>query len=139
MYDEVVSAVQNDVEAVNRQWQDPENLSAIGLRLALNFEKLGDLVTESESIMDAAKSDYDHHIDTRTLELVKTMDNDTGKLYGAGVAKQMAEAEYHEEWVAYLETKRKYGRVQRKRQAVEKIMDQVRSRVSLIKGDIRNA
>lgn len=134
---DLVEEIRKDEEAINRHWTDPEMLSAIILRLSIKSSTLGELVTESENAMDRAESFYKHKIDTRTLDLRTETDSETGKKYAVGVAEVLARVEVEEDKETYLERKRVYQTLKRKREDLEKVIDAARSRLSLIKGDIQ--
>lgn len=127
---DIIQKIDADCEAINRKWEDPEGLSVIILRLALSNKTLGDLVSMAEYEMDVARAHYEHARESRKLELVKAK-------MGAGVAESTAKVETDDQLQDALETKRKYGLLRRKRDSLNTIIDATRSRLSLIKGDIR--
>lgn len=128
----MIERVNEAMEAINRHWADPENLSALILKLSLIYGELGDLVTEAEFEMDSVKERYDYDVATRILELVEEGSS-------VAAAEPRAKQEYRQGFREQLTAKKNYGILKRKRDSVEKVIDASRSRLSLIKSDIRNS
>lgn len=131
--DDLITKIDSDIQAIARNWANPDGLSGIMLRLAKNNSYLGDLVTEAEAAMDEAKHEYEHLLDTRALGLMD--DQKVSKTY----AESKAKIEFKPDFENYLTAKKNYGLLKRKRDSLDTIIDTARSRLSLIKGDIRNA
>jgi|ERR1019366_7876786 hypothetical protein len=127
---DVIKQIDEDLEAINRHWEDPNELSALILRLSLRYGDLGDLVTEAELEMDEQKATLDY---TQADLIRKSLNLDQTAAWSAANAK----AETQEQIKSYLTAKASYGKLKRKRDSVEKIIDAARSRLSLIKSDIR--
>jgi len=128
--EQIVQDITDSIGAVNKYWADPEMLSAINLRISLAYEGLGNLVTDAESAMDDLKHDYELNVDQLKLSYVQEGDSAT-------VAESKAKIELALDYKAYLKAKSNYNQLKRRREAVESILDQSRSRLSLIRGDIR--
>lgn len=127
---DTIEQVNQDLAAINRVWQDPESLSALILRISLKYGELGDLVSEAEGEMDAQKERYEYDVAKQVIQGVKD---------GRSVASSEAEAkiDYREAYRLYLTAKKNYGSLKRKRDSVEKIIDAARSRLALIRSDMR--
>lgn len=127
----IVEQIDSDLKAINKHWSNPEMLSALLLRLSLSYGELGDLVSASEFEMENLKEQYDYETTKTITELTKA---------DKSVASSQLEAKliHRDKYKTYLEAKYSHTIVRLKRQAVEKIIDASRSRLSLIKGDIKN-
>lgn len=127
-----IEKIQTDLLLINKNWQNPETLSALILRLALLYSDLGDLVTTAEFEMDSIKERYDYDVAKRTLELVE------GGL-AVNRADLQAKQEYRQGFRDQLKAKNDYGMLKRKRESLERVLDATRSRLSLIKSDIQHS
>lgn len=113
-----------------RYSDDPENLSKTILELAIKNAGIGNHLADAEALEADAKAHWRYKIEKRKLELV-----DEGK--SATVAESKAELEHFEEGQEYRQLKKAVTLLKLKRDDINRIFEGGRSRLSVIKADLR--
>lgn len=127
---QLVDEIDDLLREIWEHLENPELLSFDILRLAVKSGGLGTHLIEAEFDMDQAESQYKYQVDKRKLELVKQGESAT-------VSESTAKVELQEDYSAYLERKKAYKAIKIKREDTDRAIDAVRSRLSLVKTDLR--
>jgi hypothetical protein len=135
--DELVAEIDTLIEA---QWQhqsDPENLSIALHKLEVKIGMLSPHVAQAEYDVNTAKADYEVDFDKLKLEYMKEKD-EKGKAVSATVAESRARIDMADDMLELYAIKKAHTLLKLKREDTQRIVDAARSRLSLIKQDLRN-
>lgn len=132
---DLVNDIDGKAKALYKSLDSPEDISKILFEMAILSVGLGNYLIEALDNERRLDSKYKYDLVERKLELVSKTNPSTDKLYSATVAESIAEQEISNE--ALLESKRQVDILKIKRADLEKVIDTGRSRLSLIKNDIR--
>lgn len=128
---EIVSDADDQIREIWRSVDDPETLSQAILRLSVLNAGIGNFLHEAMLEESAAERHYKFMLDKQKLALV-----DEGK--SATVAESMAKIAYNDTLKNWHEKTHAVNILKLKRNDVDRIIDAARSRLSLIKLDIRH-
>lgn len=127
----IVTEIDDLLRDIWKHISDPENLSTDILKLAVLNGGLGNWLAEAQDIERKAEVDYKHRVDEYKLGFVKDGDSAT-------VAETKAKLAHHDVMQDWLTAQHNATVLKLKRHDTDSAIDAARSRLSLIKGDIRN-
>lgn len=127
----IVSEIDDVLRDIWRHFDDPENLSRDILKLAVLNGGLGNGLADAFDNERRAEIVYKHAVDKLKLQLVEKGDSAT-------VAESKAKVEETNKLSVWLEDQHRLTVLKLKRQDTDSAIDAARSRLSLIKQDLRN-
>lgn len=110
--------------------------------IAMLMGTLGYYVAEADADRDDRKDERDHYLIGAVIDYIKhNPDPETNKPPSDTAASKavMKSTPYREKQVNYLEAERIYKRLNKKYQSVSKAFDGMRSRLAVVKGDMKSA
>lgn len=136
--DQLVSEMDEIIRGMWTHLEDPENLSTDILRLAVLNVGIGNALVEAQDLLNVANTEYKHSFETFKLAAMQDKD-ENGKKVTATAAESMATVEMKEA-ADYINVLTKaLMTLKIKRQDTDSVIDAARSRLSLIKNDIKQS
>lgn len=126
----IITDIDNLLRDFWKHIKDPENLSQDILKLSVLNGGLGNYLAEAHETERQAEATYKYEVDKLKLELVKAGDSAT-------VAESKAKIERFDLQAEWLVAQHNLTVLKLKRQDTDSAIDAARSRLSLIKNDIR--
>lgn len=120
-------------EAIN----NPETISKCLLQIALKNDRLGNLYVMALDMERVAKTDYEYQLDESKLKIMATEVDDKGKRVSATYAESRSRIRKKDLLDELNTAKHTVDVLKVKRNDIDRIIDAARSRLSLIKNDIK--
>lgn len=128
--EEIIQDVDDLVRAVWTDWENPEKLSEDLMKLAVLYTPIGNLLAEARDDERREEADYKYRVEVDKLDHIAEGDTATK-------AESKAKVQHREQQKIVFTLTRQSEALKFKREDVEKLIDAARSRLSLIKGDLR--
>lgn len=129
---QIITEIDSILSVIWNSLENPDILSREILKMSVLYAGLGNYLAEAREAERKAEQHYKFLIETTKLDYVAAGDSAT-------VSESKAKVEAHEAQETYLQSAKRVDMLKLKREDVERILDATRSRLSLIKGDIRQA
>lgn len=123
----LIATIQTET-TISSQWEDPNYLSELLLRLASYYSTLGSFVADAEQQQDFAKTKFEVMRETAKVDYITEGDS-------VALAESKAVTVTKGEKDEYAKLKYKARLLFITRQSLEKNLDAIRSRLSYIKSD----
>lgn len=136
---DIVAEIDDVLRDIWKHMEDPENLSRDILKLSVLNGGLGNWLAEAQDLERRMEAAYKHDVDARMLNIRETEKNEKGHPPAIDYAKAKATIEKAEQLDAWLDGQHQVTVLRLKRQDTDQAIDAARSRLSLIKQDIRQA
>lgn len=128
--EDIVADIDTILKEVWQHLEDPENLSKDILKLAVLNGGIGNWLAEAQDLERRVEAAYKHDVDRKKLDYVKAGDSAT-------VSESKAKLDLAEQMDAWLDAQHQVTVLKLKRQDTDQAIDAARSRLSLIKQDIK--
>jgi hypothetical protein len=128
----IVQEIDDVLRDIWKHFHNPENLSTDILKLAVLNGGLGNGLAEAFDAERRAEASYKHSVDKLKLENVTKGDSAT-------VAESKAKQEMFVDQIKWIEKQHQLTVLKLKRQDTDSAIDAARSRLSLIKQDMKQA
>lgn len=130
--EQLATEIDDLINTIWRSLDDPETLSKTLEQLAVKYRGIGNYLHEAYNEQIDAKRRHDHYVETQKLHYVGQGDSAT-------VAESKAKIDSHDQKEKLDEANKRLTWLKLAREDIELNLDVGRSRLSLIKGDIRQS